>query len=389
MIVLVSCKRQEAPPKQPPPVVEVMRPITRDVPIYGEWVATLDGSVNAQIQPRVDGYVISQNVRDGSYVRKGEVLFEIDPRPLRAALEQARGQLGESIANEARTARDVERDRPLAEARAIPKSQLETDIELHRSAVAAVQAARANVRQAELNLGFTKVRSLIDGIVGVAQIQIGNLVSPTSVLTTVSQIEPIRAWFAISEQEYLDPSNRLHDAVLASAADRRAPLQFELTLATGSKYSHTGRFLFANRQVDSLMGTMRVAAAFPNPQRVLRPGQFGRVRAAIRVERNAVLVPQRAVSELQGTYQLMVLKSDSTVAVQPVEVGPRVDSLWLIQRGLRADQLVIVEGAQKARPGIKVTARPYQPTAQKAPSDSQSGVPLPAPGKQQPPRKAY
>lgn len=366
-----------------------MRPITRDVPIYGEWVATLDGSVNAQIQPRVEGYVISQNVRDGSYVRKGEVLFEIDPRPLRAALEQARGQLGESIANEARTARDVERDRPLAEARAIPKSQLETDIELHRSAVAGVQAARANVRQAELNLGFTKVRSLIDGIVGVAQIQVGSLVSPTSILTTVSQIEPIRAWFAISEQEYLDPSNRLHDAVLASAADRPTAIQFELTLATDSTYSHTGRFLFANRQVDSLMGTMRIAAAFPNPRRLLRPGQFARVRTAIRIERNAVLVPQRAVSELQGTYQLRVLTPDSTVAVQPVEVGPRVDSLWLIQRGLRADQLVIVEGAQKVRPGMKVTARPYQPRVPKAPSDSQPGVPLPGPAKPPPSRKAY
>ena len=259
----------------------------------------------------------------------------------------------------------MERDRPLAEARAIPRSQLDNDIQIHNAAVAAVDAARATAHQAELDVGFTRVGSLIDGIVGIAEVQVGNLVSPTSVLTTVSQIDPIRAWFAISEQEYLDVADLLHGASVptgAGAARTAArELEFELTLTDGSKYPHAGRFLFANRQVDSLTGTLRIATAFPNPRRLLRPGQFGRVRAATRIEHNALLVPQRAVTELQGTFQVMVLRSDSTVTVQPVVLGPQVDSLRVIERGLQPDQLVIVEGTQQVRPGIKVAAKPYAP----------------------------
>ena len=332
----------------------------RDVPIYREWVATLDGYVNAQIRSSVEGYLVAQNSREGSLVRKDEVLFEIDPRPFRAALDQANGNLAEQIANAARAARDAERDRPLAEARAIPKSQLETDIQVERAAEAAVRAARANVHQAELNLGFTHVRSLIDGIVGVTELQIGNLISPASVLTTVSQIQPIKAWFAINEQEYLDVANRLHGATLPTAnGQQQEDFPFELTLTDGSKYPHHGTFLFANRQVDSLTGTIRIATSFPNPNRLLRPGQFARIRAATKVQHNALLVPQRAVTELQGTYQVMVLKPDSTVSVQPVVVGARVDSLWVIERGLQPDQLVVVEGTQSVHAGSKVAARPY------------------------------
>src|SRR5262249_33482939 len=186
-------------------------------PIHAEWTATLDGSLNAQIRAQVTGYLLSQKAREGSLVRRDEVLFELDPRPFRAALDQANAELGERIADEARAKRDVERDKPLAEARAIPKAQLETDIQVHRAAVAAVEAARANVQTAALNLGFTKVRSLITGIVGVTEVQIGNLVTPTSVLTTVSRIDPIKAWFGVSEQEYLDTASRIHDAAHTSA----------------------------------------------------------------------------------------------------------------------------------------------------------------------------
>jgi len=358
--LLAACKRPEPQAAMRPPVVEVVRVAQRDVPIYREWIATLDGSVNAQIQPRVSGYVIAQRFREGSFVRKNELLFEIDARPLRAALDQANAQLAGRVADAARAARDVERDRPLAEARAIPKSQLDNDIQIHNAAVAAVEAARATAHQAELDVGFARVGSLIDGIVGVAEVQVGNLVSPTSVLTSVSRIDPIRAWIAISEQEYLDVADRLHGAATAASDGAAAPgIDFELLLADGSKYPHSGRFLFANRQVDSLTGTLRIATAFPNPGRLLRPGQFGRLRAATRIEHNALLVPQRAVTELQGTFQVMVLRSDSTVAVQPVVLGPQVDSLRVIERGLQADQLVIVEGTQQARPGIKVSARPY------------------------------
>ncbi len=210
-------------------------------------------------------------------------------------------------------------------------------------------------REAELTLGFTRVRSLIDGIAGVAEAQIGSLVSPTTVLTTVSQVEPIKAWFSISEQEYLDVSGRLHDA----ASGRNDNVSFELILSDGSTYPLRGSLLYANRQVDSLTGTIRMAASFPNPKRLLRPGQFARVRAATQLERGALLVPQRAVTELQGTYQVLVLKPDSTVSVAPVVVGARIDSLWIITQGLRAGQLVVVEGTQAAHGGSKVSARPY------------------------------
>jgi membrane fusion protein (multidrug efflux system) len=330
----------------------------RDVPIYQEWVATLDGYVNAQIQPRVNGYVIAQTFREGSFVRKNEILFEIDPRPFRAALDNANAQFAQRVADERRAARDVERDKPLAQQRAIPRSQLENDIEIHRAAVAAVEAARATVTQAELDLSFTHVRSLIDGIVGITQLQIGNLVSPASVLTTVSQVQPIKAFFAISEQDFLDVKDRLRDAALARASGAER-ITFQLVLANGSQYPHAGSFLFADRQIDSLTGTIRIATAFPNPNQLLRPGQFGRIRAATRVERGALLVPQRAVMELQASYQIAVLNADSTVSIKPVEVGARVDSLWVIDSGLQPGEVVVVEGTQMLRPGIKVAARPY------------------------------
>jgi len=373
-----ACGRAEGGSAPPPPVVEVVHVAQRDVPIYREWVATLDGSLNARIQPRVTGYLLAQRTREGTVVRKGEVLFEIDPRPFRAALDQARAELAQRLADAARTARDVERDRPLVEARAVPRSQLENDLQLHRAAVGAVEAARAAVREAELDLGFTQVRSLIDGIVGVTEEQVGNLVTPASVLTTVSQVDPVRAWFAISEEEYLDTTSRLHAAALTSTTSGRPTVPFELLLADGTTYPHRGLFLFVNRQIDSLTGTIRLAATFPNPDYLLRPGQFGRIRTAIRIARNALLVPQRAVRELQGTWQVMVLAPDSTVRVQPVEVGPQVESMWVIERGLHPGQVVIVEGAQKVRPGMKVTARPYRMTA---PTNGDRGATtLPLPG---------
>lgn len=361
IVLALACRESKTPAPSAPPAVEVARVQQRDVPIYHEWVATLDGYRNAQIRSSVDGYLVAQRIREGSFVRKGEVLFDIDPRPFQAALDQATGDLTARIADERRTARDVARDRPLAEARAIPQNQLDNDVQVHRAAEAAVESARGAVRQAELNLGFTHVRSLIDGLVGITEVQIGNLVSPASVLTTVSQVEPIKAWFAISESEYLEVADRLHGAVVASGdgGNRSLPLPFELRLTDGSEYRHTGSFLFANRQLDSLTGTLRIAASFPNPARLLRPGQFARIRAATTILRDALLVPQRAVTELQGTYQVMVLKPDSTVTVQPVTVGPRIDSLWVITRGLQRNQLVVVEGTQKAQAGGKVAPKPY------------------------------
>ena len=359
LLLVTGCNRSGKQAAAEPPVVEVAPVLQRDVPIYREWVAVLNGYVNADIQARVDGYLIAQKFTEGSLVHKNEVLFEIDPRPFVAALNQARGQLAEAQANAARAERDVERDRPLAAARAIPRQQLETDIELARAAAAAVTAAAAQVQQAELNLGFTKVRSLIDGIVGITQVQIGNLVSATSVLTTVSQVQPMKAFFAITEQEYLQASRRFPGNA-EEAFEHHTPLiPFYLKLADGSTYSHTGHFLFADRQVDSLTGTIRVAASFPNPQRVLRPGQFGRVRAALQISRNALLVPQRAVTQLQSVYQLAIVNDSNKVNIRTVLVGPKVDSLWVIERGVHAGELVVVEGVQKVHEGMIVRPVPY------------------------------
>jgi RND family efflux transporter MFP subunit len=363
VLVLIGCRQPEAPAPPPPPRVEVTAVQQQDVPIYREWVATLDGYVNAQIQPQVTGYLLRQDFREGSFVQKGEILFEIDPRPFQATLDQARAQLAQAEANESKAARDVERDRPLAEARAIPRSQLDNDIEAHRAAVAAVEAAQAQVRMAELNLGFTKVLSLIDGIVGITQVQIGNLVTPTSVLTTVSQIQPIRVFFSISEQEYLGAAERLTAAAEGRLPPSRARLPFHLILSDGTTYPHPGSFLIADRQVDPKTGTIRIATVFPNPDRVLRPGQFGRIRAAPEVRHGALLVPQRAVSELQGTYQVAVVGDDGKVSIRAVTVGPRVDSLWVIDTGLHAGERVVVEGTQKVRDGMTVVAQPFQPPA--------------------------
>jgi RND family efflux transporter MFP subunit len=359
ILLVAGCGRSSPPPTTPPPVVEVARVEQRDVPIHADWTATLDGYRNAQIRAQVTGYLLSQLAREGSFVHREEVLFELDPRPFRAALEQANAELAQRIADEARALRDVQRDEPLAEAHAIPKAQLETEQQVYRAAVGAVQAARANVQSATINLGFTKVRSLLDGIVGITEVQIGNLVTPASVLTTVSQVDPIKVWFAVSEEEYLDTASRIHAAAAPGAVRGAADLGLTLTLVDGSEYPHKGSFLFANRQIDSLTGTIRLAAAFPNPSARLRPGQFARVGAVTRVERGALLVPQRAVSELQGTYQVMVLKPDSTVVIRPVDVGARVDSLWVIERGLKPNDVIVVEGGQNVRPGIKVRGRPY------------------------------
>ena len=368
LLLAAACGHAQATPAAPPPVVEVAPVEQRDVPIYREWVATLDGFVNAKIQARVPGYLVQQHSREGSVVSKNEVLFEIDARPLVVTLEQARAELAARIADADRSAHDVDRDRPLAEAHAIPQSQFENDVENHRAAVATVDAARAAVRQAELDVGFAHVRSLIDGVVGITEVQIGNLVSATSVLTTVSQIQPIKAWFAISEREYLDIADRLENVVLANGvrADgdggnvvKTDDLAFELTLVNGERYPFRGTFLFANRQIDSLTGTIRIATSFPNPRRVLRPGEFGRIRAVTSIHRGALLVPLRAVSELQGLYQVMVLAPDHTVRAQTVVLGPQVDSLRVVESSVERGQLVIVEGAQKVRPGIKVSAKPY------------------------------
>ena len=372
-ILLQSCAVQSAnvAGQPPPPVVLVTPVVQQNVPIYGDWVATLDGYVNANIQPQVSGYLVQQNYREGSFVHKGEVLFEIDPRPFQAVLDQARGQLAQSHAQLAQAEAqlglaiiNVKRDTPLAAARAIAQSQLDNDIQTQKqteaqvkSAQAAIQTSEAAVEQAELNLGFTHVRSLIDGIAGLATTQIGNLVSASTVLTAVSQVDPIKAYFAISEQEYLALAGR----TAAAGPDflrANSGVALRLTLANDTVFPHEGHIVFADRQVNTQTGTIRIAGTFANPGNILRPGQFGRIRAITTMKEGALLVPQRAVSELQGRYQVALVGPGNRVSIRTVQVGDRVGGNWIVNGGLQPGDRVVSEGTTKVRDGIVVTPKP-------------------------------
>jgi len=357
-----ACSKGTAATPPPPPTVAVVDVVKQDVPLRTEWVATLDGYVNARIQPQVTGYLVRQSYVEGSFVKKGDVLFEIDPRPFQAALDQARGQKAQAEAQLGRAARDVERDTPLAEAHAIPRSQLDNDIQAKLAAAAAVDSAKAAVKTAQLNLEFTKVRSLTDGIAGIARGQLGDLVGPSTLLTSVSRLDPIKAYVAISEREYL----RFVGGLAGPESARPFPnadTPLDLVLGDGSIYPHPGKFVLADRQVEPATGTIRIAAAFPNPGNILRPGQFGRVRATLAVKQDALVVPQRAVTELQGSYQVAVVGEDNKVAIRSVKVGARVGRLWVIEDGLAAGEKVVAEGVQKVRDGVAVTPVPFQPPA--------------------------
>ena len=348
-----GCGGKAAAPSAPPPDVKVTAVVQRDVPIVSEWVATLDGYVNAQIQPQVTGYIVKQTYKEGSQVQNGAVLFEIDPRPFQALLDQAKAQLAEAQAQLGKTQLDVDRDTPLAKERAIAQSQLDNDIQANLAAKAAVQSSEAQVEQAQLNLGFTHVTSLFDGIAGIAQVQLGNLVNPSTVLTSVSQVNPIKAYFPISEQEYSRIAASINSPQGDLESPKDAPL-LELILADGTVYPSKGHVLYTDRQVDITTGTIRVVSAFPNPKNILRPGQFGRIRASTYTRTGALLVPQRAVVELQGSFQLAVVGSDNKVNVRMVKVGERVGSEWIIDSGVKKGDIVVVEGVQKVRDGSTV-----------------------------------
>lgn len=360
--LLLACHKAAAP-TPPPPGVEVATVVQQDTPIYSEWVATLDGFVNAQIQARVSGYVIRQAYREGSVVKKGDLLFEIDPRPFLAAVEQAKGQLARAQAELGRAKLDVERDTPLAEAQAIPRSQLDTEIQAKLGAQAQVQAAKADLELARLNLEFTRVTSLVTGIAGLARVQLGNLVGPTSVLTSVSQVDPIKVYFTVSEQEFTDFHRRYPTERSVEEERKRIPL--ELILSDGSVYERPGMIYFADREVNPATGAIRIAAVFPNPDNLLRPGEFGRIRASARTRPGALLVPQRAVIELQGSYRVAVVGTDDKVVFRNVSVGERVGNQWIITGGVTPGERVVVEGILKVREGAPVTVHSV-PAAGKA-----------------------
>jgi membrane fusion protein (multidrug efflux system) len=376
-----------------PPDIEVIAVQQKDIPVYREWIGTLDGMVNAAIRAQVTGYLLRQGYSEGSFVRKGQLLFEIDPRPFQAAVDQARGQVAQANgqvaqakaqlldaqarlvsaeANQGRTQLDVDRYAPLAKQQAITqqefdnatqnnlsakaqveaaKAQTETAKAQIQAANASVEAAKAALETVQLNLGFTRLISPIDGIAGVAQIQIGNLVSPTTnAVTTVSTVDPIKVHFAVSDQEYLQ--FRRIDTPMKL-------LELELILSDGTVYPHKGKFDFADRQVSENTKAIQMTGLFPNPGNVLRPGQYGKVRAATGTLHGALLVPQPAVSELQGDYQVAVLDGANKVSIETVKVGDQVGSMWVVREGLKPGQRVVVEGVQKAVPGTTVNPKPF------------------------------
>lgn len=368
-LVLCACqdvqkeKKAAAPPV---PEVELVAVVQRDVPIYSEWVSTTDGLVNATIRAQVSGYLMKQNFKEGSSVKKGTPLFEIDPRYFKAALEQANGQLAQARARLGKTELDVKRFTPLARESAISQQELDDAIQANLAAQAAVQSAQATVEEAKLNLEFTRIIAPIDGIVGAATAQIGDLVGPSQggELTTISTVDPIKAYAAISEQEYMDVARQRANGNSEQAATAEDNL--ELILADGSIYPHKGTFSYADRQVDVKTGTIRVAALFPNPGNILRPGQFARIRALRQVKQGALLVPQRAVTEMQGKFLVAVVGADNKVAIRPVKTAERIDNLWLIDEGLNPGERIVMEGVQKVRDGQEV--RPKQAEAHSQPA---------------------
>ena len=359
-ISLVGCteEKKTAVPL-PPPEVEVAEVIQRDVPVYQEWVASMDGLVNATILAQVQGYLTKQNYKEGDLVKKGTLLFEIDPRSFQAALDEARAALAKQQAVLQTAQANLKRILPLAAANAVSQRDKDNAVGSVQSAEAQVLASQAQVRKAELDLGFTKISSPIDGIAGAAKAQMGDLVGTPQAreLTTVSTVNPIKVYVPISEREYLQAVEKSKPEK-RSDADRAS---FDLILADGSTWPQKGTFSFADRQVDPQTGTIKVAILFPNPENLLRPGQYAKVRALMGTAKDALLVPQRAVGELQGRYQVAVVEADNTVHIRGVTAGERFDNLWLIREGLKPGDRVVAEGTQKVGNGVKVTPKPYTP----------------------------
>jgi membrane fusion protein (multidrug efflux system) len=361
---LPSCDRKKEEKHAPPPPEVFVMPVQAfDVPIWAEWVATTDGAVNAKIRAQVTGYLTTQKYIEGSDVKKGDVLFTIDDRPFRAALDQAKGDLAQQQARLGKATIDVNRYTPLAAEQAISQQELDDAVQAKLAAEAAVAAAQAVVENAEVNLGFTNVTSLIEGVAGLANAQIGDLVGPTGMeLTAVSTVNPIKVYFTVSEREYLNWT--LQYKTDEEMAEKSKSLAFDLVLSNGSTWPHKGKFYFADRQIDVRTGSIRLAAIFENPRNVLRPGQFGLIRTVIRTQKDAILIPQRAVIETQGLYQVMIIEAGNKVGVRPIKIGDRIGSDWIVLSGLTPGETILVEGQQKVRPGMVINPKPYVPSAQ-------------------------
>ena len=355
-LAFVGCRKQEAPPS-PPPEVKVATVLQKDVPIYVEAIGQTRGSTEIEVRARVEGFLETVDFKEGFPVRKGQLLYTIDPEPFKAALAQARGKLAEAEADLTRARNDVIRYEPLVANNAISRQEYETAVSVEKASQAVVEAAQAAVKRAEIELGYTRVLAPESGLVGKTEVYPGTLVGrgQSTLLTHISQIETIHVRFSIPERDYLYYARRRQET---GRTENAAQLPFDLLLADGSVHAEKGQLVFVDRNVDPATGTIMMEAAFPNPGGVVRPGQYARVRVAVDVKKGAILVPQRAVSELQGIYNVAVVGADDTIEIRMVEPGQRIGTLWVINAGLKAGDRVVIEGLQKVRTGVKVKAEP-------------------------------
>jgi len=370
MLVLSSCGEKEQKAQAGPPEVLVADVLQQDVPIYNVWVAQLNGPVNADITPKVQGYLLKQDYQNGYFVKAGQLLFELDPRQYQAEVDQAKAQLSFAEANLARVDADVQRDTPLAAQNAIPQKQLDTDVANQAASRAEVKSRRAGLASAELNLGWTKIYSPVDGIAGVSNSQIGDLVGTSTKMATVSQVNPIWAYFSVSESRFLSFAPLVTGVITGKISQAKNSPAVQFIQANDVSYPHLGMVIYVNRQVGTQTGTIQMAAEFPNPDAILRPGGFGRVRIKTGDSKDALLVPQAAVIEVQSEYQIIVLTPDNKAMFRPVKVGERVGKNWIITDGLKPGERVVVEGIQKiqtaaaqipqaAKEGVPVIPKPY------------------------------
>lgn len=358
LLSVIGCEKKEAPPPPAPPDVEVTEVVEQNIPVYQEWVAQLNGQVNADITPKVQGYLLRKNYSEGFFVRKGQLLYEIDPRPFVAALDQSKAEVARAEAQKDEADNNVVRDRPLAAESAIPQKQLDTDISTLAATKAQVDAAKANMAQAELNLSWTKVYSPIDGLAGISNSQVGDLVGTTTKMTTISEVNPIRAYFNISEKDYLNEAQMISRFVNGSMA-RRPVLPIEFIQANGVPFPAKGKITLVSREIAVSTGTIQVAAEFQNKEGILRPGGFGTVRIETGTTKNALLVPQPAVIEVQSQYQIVVVTPDNKAEFRPIKVGDRVGTNWIVTEGLKPHEKIVVQGYMKLRQGTPVTTKPY------------------------------
>jgi membrane fusion protein (multidrug efflux system) len=360
LATLVGCSSQEAKPAPPPPGVTVTPVVQKDVDIQQEWVGTMLGNVDADIRPKVEGFLLSQDYSEGSYVNKGDPMFQLDQRQAQAAVQQAQGRLERARASLAQAQIDVKRYTPLVAQKAVSQAELDKALSMERAATAEVDADQAGVDNAKLNLGWTTVTSPISGIAGISKVGIGDLMTPTTLMTTISSLNPIYVDFNIAEQDYM----RFVREKVGQGSGR----SLQLILGDGTLFPQRGRALLVNREVDARTGTIQVRAEFPNPGNVLRPGQYARIRAVTEVRKGALVVPQQAVLELQGVYQVGVVGADNKVTIKTVKLGPQLADVWLVESGLQAGESVVVDGLQRVKSGMTVAPTPFKDTQASAPT---------------------